>query len=210
MVANQIDTLLANYVAGVLPTPVRVLVESHLQMKKGNQAVTELLEGMAGETLEEFETEQLSDRNALLQSIFSAPAPSVSARPEPQAGVFPPALRDFLGFDLDGVPWKTRLPGYKAYDLGDVEGLEVSLFSFRPGRVVPAHTHSGTELSLVLGGGFSDELGHFAAGDISIADAEVDHRPVADPGEPCIGFQVIEGSLKLTGPLVQRLRDLIG
>ena len=37
MVANQIDTLLANYVAGVLPTPVRVLVESHLQLKPGDE-----------------------------------------------------------------------------------------------------------------------------------------------------------------------------
>ncbi|MAY61401.1 MAG: transcriptional regulator [Rhizobiales bacterium] len=210
MVANQIDTLLANYVAGVLPTPVRVLVESHLQLKPGNRAITDVLENMAGEALDDFEAEELSDRNALLKSVLSSSAPAVAAPRERQAGVFPPALRDYLGFDLDRVPWKTRLPGYRSHDLGEVDGLHVSLFSFRPNRVVPAHTHSGTELSLVLGGGFSDELGHYAAGDISIADAEVDHRPVADPGEPCIGFQVIEGPLKLTGPFVQRLRDLIG
>ena len=37
----------------------------------------------------------------------------------------------------------------------------------------------GTELTLVLAGGFSDETGHFLRGDLAEADASVDHRPVA-------------------------------
>ena len=214
MAAEQVDRLLANYVAGTLPAPMRVLVQSHIELKPDSRAVAEVLETMAGRALETIETDDLSDRAGMLEAVLSSQPPLRQEKPrraDPTGKpVFPEAMRDFLGYDLDQVPWKTRLPGYKSCDLGTIDGVSASLFWFRPGRRVPAHTHHGTEVSLVLCGAFSDGDGHFARGDVSIADDDVDHSPHADDGEPCIGFQVIEGPLKLTGPFVQRLRDLIG
>ncbi len=214
MVAEQVDRLLANYVAGTLPAPMRVLVESHLELKPDSRAVADVLEAMAGNALETMQADDLTDRSGMLQTVLASHPPRHQAKPlreeTAKHPVFPAALRDFIGYDLDGVPWKTRLPGYKSHDLGTIDGVSSSLFWFRPGRTVPAHTHHGTEVSLVLCGAFSDEGERFARGDVSIADDDIDHRPHADPGEPCIGFQVVEGPLKLTGPFVQRLRDLIG
>jgi hypothetical protein len=59
--------------------------------------------------------------------------------------VFPKALYDFVGFDADDVPWRTRMPGFKEYDMGEIEGCHVNLFWIKPGRTVPAHTHEGSE-----------------------------------------------------------------
>ena len=66
---------------------------------------------------------------------------------------------------------------------------------------MPSHTHHGTELTLVLTGGFKDEDGHYVAGDVAFADGDVDHKPIADEGEDCICFAVTAGRLQLTGPV---------
>ncbi len=44
------------------------------------------------------------------------------------------------------------------------------------------------ELILILDGAFRDERGRFGPGDISVADATVDHRPVAEKDRPCIAL----------------------
>ena len=66
---------------------------------------------------------------------------------------------------------------------------------------MPVHTHASSELTLVLAGGFTDQFGHFLRGDLAEADASVEHRPVADPGEDCLCLAVTDGPMRLTGPL---------
>ena len=208
---DTIDSLLARYVAGTLPTPARVLVESHLQLKAENRIKVANLEAMAGIELMQIEPTPLKNRDAMLSAIFASREPDTATSIEPQPSrVFPKALYDFVGFDADDVPWRTKLPGFKEYDLGDIEGCHVNLFWIKPGRTVPAHTHEGSELSLVLDGAFSDSRGHYGRGDISVADDSVDHRPSADSDRPCIGFAVVDAPLKLTGSFRQLIGDIIG
>ena len=210
---DTLDSLLARYVAGTLPTPARVLVEAHLELKPRNLLKVRNLEAMAGFELMETEPVALSDRDAMLAAVLASPAPRTAAAAEgsAQAGrVFPKALYDFVGFDAADVPWRTKMPGFKEYDLGDIEGCHVNLFWLKPGRTVPAHTHEGSELSLVLDGAFSDARGHYGRGDISVADDSVDHRPMVDVGRPCIGFAVMDAPLKLTGSFRQLIGDIIG
>lgn len=211
---DTLDTLLGRYVAGNLPLPAHVLVKSHLEMKTENHDRVRALESLAGMALEEMDGAELIDRSTMLSSIFGSSRPNFN-RPDSSltmstSRVFPPALLEFIGNDAESLAWKTRLPGYREHDLGEIEGLHVHLFWIKPGRTMPAHTHEGSELSLVLTGAFSDVRGHYGRGDISVADDTLDHRPVADIGEPCIGFAVMDGSFKLTGSLGQRIRDLIG
>jgi len=208
---DTIDALLARYVAGTLPAPARVLVEAHLELKAENRSRVRDLEAMAGQELMQTEPVALEDRDCMLSAVLGSQAPGVAGiRDDHPARVFPKALYDFVGFDAADVPWRTRMPGFKEYDLGDIEGCHVNLFWIRPGRVVPAHTHKGSELSLVLDGAFSDVRGHFGRGDISVADETVDHRPKADSGQPCIGFAVMDAPLKLTGSFRQMIGDIIG
>ena len=209
---DTIDSLLARYVAGTVPTPARVLVEAHLELKPKNRIKVRNLESMAGLELMQIDPVALSDRDAMLAAVLGSnpPEEAVADTAQQEGRVFPKALYDFVGFDAADVPWRTRLPGFKEYDLGDIEGCHVNLFWIKPGRTVPAHTHEGSELSLVLEGAFSDARGHYGRGDISVADDSVDHRPSADKGQPCIGFAVMDAPLKLTGSFRQLIGDIIG
>lgn len=208
---DTIDALLARFVAGALPAPARVLVEAHLELKPENRRRVSDLEAMAGLELMEIDPVALSSRDAMLAAICKSSAELVTA---PAAGrkptSFPRALFDFVGFDVADVPWRTRMPGFREFALGEVDGCHVNLFWIKPGRTIPAHTHEGCELSLVLDGAFTDARGRFGPGDISVADDTVDHRPSADKGGPCIGFAVMDAPLKLTGSFRQLIGDIIG
>jgi putative transcriptional regulator len=207
---DTVDALMAHYVAGSLPEPARVLVQSHLEMKPDHRGLVKDLELLAGEALEQTRATPIGDRDARLSAIFSS-APPVERLPaagKPQS-FFPRSLRNLVGFDVDTVPWKTKLPGFKEYSI-DIDGCEVSLMWIKPGRALPAHTHKGTELTLILDGAFNDTRGRFGPGDISVADETVDHRPVAEKDRPCIAFSVLDAPIKLTGSYRQLIGDLIG
>ncbi|MEM5472649.1 ChrR family anti-sigma-E factor [Hoeflea sp. AS60] len=208
---DTIDSLLARYVAGTLPAPARVLVEAHLELKAENRIKVANLEAMAGLELMATDPVALENRDAMLAAVLASKSPEAIAPVSTgENRIFPKALYDFVGFDAGDVPWRTRMPGFKEYDLGDIEGCHVNLFWIKPGRTVPAHTHEGSELSLVLDGAFSDARGHYGRGDISVADDSVDHRPSADKGRPCIGLAVMDAPLKLTGSFRQLIGDIIG
>ncbi|MGN6549332.1 MAG: ChrR family anti-sigma-E factor [Pararhizobium sp.] len=210
---DTIDSLMARYVAGSLPAPARVLVESHLALKSERRTFVRDLEALAGDALEATPPAVLSaSRERMLDAVFRSPPPVGSpiriAAATDQG--FPAPLKDFIGFDIDAVPWRTKLPGFKEYDVGDIDGCHVSLFWIRPGRSIPTHTHKGCEISLVLDGAFSDTFGRYGRGDISVADESVEHRPVAEKERPCIAFAVVDAPLKLTGSFTQILRDILG
>lgn len=202
---RNLDALLAGYVAGSLAEPARVLVRSHLEISPVNRGFIRDLEAFGGDMLEAVDPVEITDRDAKLKAIFSDTAFESAASqekvPRKPADILPNALRDFLGYDLKDVPWRTRLPGMKEYKLGEIDGCNVSMLWIRAGMAMPTHTHHGTELTLVLDGGFSDGIGHYIRGDVSYADESVDHKPVADEDGDCICFAVTEGDLQLTGPV---------
>jgi putative transcriptional regulator len=88
--------------------------------------------------------------------------------------------------------------------------MEASLLWARPGRALPHHGHHGLEFTLVLEGEFQDHHGSFAEGDVSVADENLDHRPVAGKGGPCVCFSVLFASIALSGPSLRLLGDLVG
>ena len=205
---QQFDALLAGYVAGTLAEPARLLVRSHLDLSCANRDYVRDLEAACGVMLEDVAPMEIANRDAMIAAIFAnadgdgerITAPRAIADPRPTR--LPRSLHDFIGKDIDEIPWRTRLPGFREYRLGeDVDGCSASLLWIRAGQAMPTHTHHGTELTLVLEGGFTDESGHYVRGDVAYADDDVDHRPIADEGEDCLCFAVTEGSLRLTGPV---------
>lgn len=209
---DTVDALMAHYVAGSLPEPARVLVESHIEMKPDHRRLVIDLERLAGDALEQTPVAAITDRDARLQAIFASKPVSEPKSPvigDPGKVCFPRSIRNLMGFDVDTVPWKSKLPGFKEYST-DIDGCEVSLMWIRAGRALPAHTHRGMELTLILDGAFNDNRGRFGPGDISVADETIDHRPVAEKDRPCIAFSVLDAPVKLTGSFRQLIGDLIG
>lgn len=216
---DAIDTLMAQYASGGLSAPASVLVEAHLEMKTDNRRFVNDLENVAGLSLEQVAPSDLTQRDDKLAAIFSSDSSAVTelsddvateAEREDGQPQLPLSLRRLIGMDVDDIPWRTKLPGFKEYELGEIDGCHVNMFWIRPGRTMPAHTHKGCELTIVLEGAFNDERGRFGAGDISIADASVEHRPTAENDRPCIGFAVLDEGVTLTGSWRQLVGDLIG
>lgn len=50
-------------------------------------------------------------------------------------------------------------------------------------------------MTMVLAGGYTDEFGSYARGDVETAEGAQVHQPVADAGEPCICLTVTRGAL---------------
>ncbi|WFS02167.1 ChrR family anti-sigma-E factor [Rhizobium tumorigenes] len=216
MVGNHIDTfdaLMAHYVAGSLPEPARILVATHLEMQPVNRLIVYDLEALAGEALEQMPAVDVGDRNSRLATIFaSSGSPEPAPRPVERSvhGGLPRTLRDFIGYDLADIPWRSKLPGFRKYGLGEIDGCKVNLMWIRAGRKLPTHTHQGAELTLVLEGAFSDARGRYGPGEISIADDSIVHRPVAENDRTCIAFSVLEAPIKFKGPLTRLVGDLLG
>jgi len=180
------EALLAAYVAGTLSEPFAVLVASHLQMK-----VDRRIPGLSMPRRERWPRQ---------------PMPVVD-----QIKAFMPlALRSYVGRHLGALEWRTILPGLEQCRIAEDARGDASFLRCRPGKVIPAHTHDGREAVLVLQGGFSDQSGHYAAGDIAVADDSIDHRPVADRSLDCITFVVLEAPVRLTGPFGRLVQRMLG
>ena len=101
--------------------------------------------------------------------------------------------------NLDELQWKKVTRSLRIADLGDIDGAaEFSLYHIAEGGRIPQHNHSGTEMTLVLQGGFSDESGSYHAGDFITREAGDIHAPTALPGGDCICLAVLESPLRFT------------
>lgn len=220
---QPLDALLAGYAAGSLPAPVHVLVGAHLELTPHNRPFVRDLETLAAhELLHAIEPKPLTDRERRLAAIYEQEHEREFARPHTLSSAAVPAsvrdadsrlplsLRRFLGTtDISDMPWKTRLRGLKEWKIGEIDGCSASLYWIRAGQPIPSHTHKGSEVTLVLEGGFTDVLGHYVRGDIAVADEEVDHKPIADEDGDCICFAVTDAPLRPTGPLLRFLAPFL-
>jgi putative transcriptional regulator len=198
------DDLLIAYAAGSQEEPVALVVATHLALCPRCRKEVARLEELGGVLLEAQEPEALGEDSLkrVLARLDEAAA-DAPARPEREITkvdpLVPRPLRDYVGDGFDRLDW-TSFRGLKKVELlPEAPGFRTRLMRIKSGTAMPTHTHEGTELTLVLAGGFSDEQGHYLRGDIAEADPSVDHRPVADPGEDCLCLAVTDAPLRLTG-----------
>lgn len=193
-----LDALLAEYAAGSLAPALHVLVASHLALSRRGRRFVSSLESAGGGDLARALPAPLADRDRMLSAIVAEDAPDL---PEPAAtdDLTPGPLAALLAGGVRRLPWRRLMPGVRRHVVDASGDSEAALFWIKPGRKMPSHTHEGLEVTLILQGGITDVTGHYRRGDVSIADPEVDHRPITDPDEDCICFAVAEGRRPLTG-----------
>jgi putative transcriptional regulator len=92
---------------------------------------------------------------------------------------------------------------------GEGGSYRMSLLRIVGGRSIPAHTHYGDELLMVLDGAFEDGRGHYVRGDVCAADDSVTHAPTADRTGDCLCLAVTSGPIKLTGSWGRLLNPLL-
>ncbi|HYM04654.1 MAG TPA: ChrR family anti-sigma-E factor [Stellaceae bacterium] len=194
------EELLVDYASGASSVAVAMTVAAHLSYCPVCRAELSRLEALGGAMFESAEDSPLPE--SALTSVLArldTPVPPPPPLPAFVSGL-PRPICQYVGQPLERLPWRTRLPGFAEYRLPVPSGQgKVSLLRIRPGRSMPQHTHEGNELVLVLRGSYTDALGHFGPGDVAVADADVDHRPVADMGQDCVCLAVTDAPLRLTG-----------
>lgn len=211
------DGLLIAYAAGSLEEPLALLVATHLALCPDCRASVEGYEAIGGILLDDLEPEAVSDQ-ALeqlfdqLDQVGGEPAPtgdSKGRRRPARASDIPQPLRGYLGPDLESLSWRGLGSVLETELLPGFAGYKTQLMRIKPGTAVPQHTHEGSEVTLVLQGGFSDASGHYERGDVAFADRSVTHQPVADPGGDCLCLAVTDAPLKLTGPIGRFLNPFL-
>ena len=212
---KPLDALLAGYCIGSLEPATHALVASHLLLKPDSRPFVAALEKIAAGAMEAGAPAPLTDRDGRLSAIFMSPEParpaaSVAAAVDPRLPSLPAPLTRLVGRDFSAIKWRTKLPGVREFRVCDNGRGEASLLWIRAGRRMPSHTHEGSEVILVLNGGFSDITGHYGRGDVAVADAELDHRPMTDEDGDCLCFAVTDAPLHLTGPVGRLLERFFG
>ncbi len=194
MNALTTEDLLTAYAAGTTSPGLSLLCATHLSLAPKARGFVGALEEVGGSLLLAEEVNGVAPVNfdAVLARIGSDQGVST------KSGTANP-LEKALGKSLDDISWKFRLPGISEHVIETFEGEKVSLLKARPGSIVPAHTHSGIEATLVLRGALKDHGRELFPGDISIAGPEDDHHPEIVGDETCYCLIVLDGALRFTG-----------
>lgn len=199
-----------DYASGSLREPVALLVATHLAFCPLCRDEVARLESLGGALLADLDPEPVAP-DALARALERLDEPGAPPAPGPAADRdprLPRPLRDYTDGGLDRLTWTRRGNFSEARLLADFPGFTTRLLRIRGGLALPRHSHEGGELALVLAGGFTDAGGHYLRGDVALADAKVDHRPIADPGEDCLCLVVTDAPLRLTGRVGRYLNFL--
>ena len=144
----------------------------------------------------------------------AAPQQAQPAARRPAADPLVPApLAAYLGGGLEAVKWRFLAPGLHQSEIVPHDlmgGANLRMLRIAPGKKLPRHGHTGTELTLVLCGAYSDELGRFARGDVAETDDDIVHEPLSATDEDCICLIATEGPLKFDSLLARAFQRFTG
>jgi len=181
---------LVSFGAGTLNSALSTLVEAHLEMCPACRAEARKAAEIGGALMGESDDVEVSAaaKAAVMEQIGSATVHRLPVS-RPAAGEMPRALQRILNASrLDDLTWVKAGPGVHMHKLPMPKGESgfFGLLKVQPKAKLPDHGHGGTELTLVLRGGYHDELGEFRRGDIADLDESVSHTPTAMDEEVCI------------------------
>ncbi|GAB4558446.1 MAG: anti-sigma-E factor ChrR [Ruegeria sp.] len=199
------DDLLMAYAAGALPEAFDLMVATHISLCDHCRARAESYEAVGGHLLEDQDDTVAMSQDSLAATMALIAQSAPAAKPKRTAcSVLPAPLQDYVGGDVNSIRWKPIGMGVKQAILPTSRDATARLLFIPAGAAVPDHGHKGMELTMVLQGAFSDEVDHFARGDVEIADEDLEHTPVADMSEDCICLAVTDAPLKFNS-LIPRL-----
>ena len=205
------ENLLLAYAAGASDEASGLIVATHMAFCAQCRETVTLMEKIGGGLLDTLPATALPD-SALARVLTKLDdgAPVLLPRRAPSKDGTPEPLRSYLGGDLSMVRWRRMGPSLAYLPLLRRDAVSAKLLRGAPGAEVGVHTHRGQEYTLVLSGGFSDVTGRYGPGDLQVADANVRHSPIADPGADCINLAVTTAPLKFENLIHKIFGPLFG
>ena len=208
------DELLLSYAAGTLDEASSLLVATHLALCPHCRSRNLAADAVGGELLDALPPAELSP--GLMGSVLAqlggrdqAGAAKVAVRRGDI--VIPEPLRSYLGGDLGALRWTRVAPRVQQIAI-DIPGCRARarMLRFQCGTQVPAHGHSGRELTLVLSGTLHDRDAVLARGDVAETDEHTEHQPFAGPEQDCICLAVTDAPLRFKGAFARLLQPWFG
>ena len=197
------DQLLMAYAAGDLPEAFSLVVATHVSLCDECRAALAGFEAVGGAVLDATDAVEMGE-DSLTATLMrlSGRVGSAAVTPAPRRrGTLPAPVQDYVGGDIDAVKWRSIGLGVRQAILPTGDGGTVRLLRIPAGQSVPDHGHRGLELTLVLQGAFRDSTDRFGPGDVEIADADLDHTPVAEAGADCICLAATDARLRFNSLL---------
>lgn len=214
------EKMLSEFIDGNLNTGLSVIISAHIELCEMCSTRRSELESKAALAWGK-ETGQLAtaerDFSPLLATINSklsevTQETEVCKDPTPLQEIhmlegsvrLPKVLAKLAG---EGLVWKKLAGGINQAAITLDDQTQCEFIYMKPGSQVPVHKHRGNEITLVLDGSFSDELGNYVPADFVSRDSSHQHQPASEEG--CLCFAVQDSPLMFTRGLARLLNPLI-
>jgi putative transcriptional regulator len=194
--------ILTEHAAGSLSLAQSACVSAHLNYCECCSRSVSQLQSLGAAMFETLDPEPVGD--ALLDRVLARldeEAPLSYQQPQRSGQDATPALlRRLMAGDFSDLVWKKITDALRTTQIktGDPK-FEFSLLHIKAGGEIPAHDHHGSEMTLVLQGGFSDDKGSYHPGDFIYRASDDVHSPRAFADEDCICLAVLDAPLRFTG-----------
>ncbi|CCE04103.1 putative transcriptional activator [Bradyrhizobium sp. STM 3843] len=198
------EDLLADFAIGALDAAEQLVVGVHVADCPRCRRFVRAVEQLAGASLEAIPPVAMAD------SAFDAVMARIDSRPKAAPQINEAAGADPELTDLPELVKRCKIgkrrrvaPGLSMRPilLSGAGPSRAFLLRAEPGTRMLEHSHSGTELTLVLHGSFSHDGGRYGPGDFDYGDDEVDHRPIVGDEGPCLCLVAMTGDLRMHGLL---------
>lgn len=171
--------------AGSMPEAPAAVMACHMSMCPYCQKELSFLTSVGAVLFEAMQPETLAKE---------APFPK-NERQRPQIAALkliksdvPAPLQKYVGTWLKEIKWRRVALEIWQYPipLSEHSTASLKLMKILPGRAIPGHCQSGSELALVLQGSFKDDLGTYEVGDVAVAPESAEHLLVAAGEVDCV------------------------
>ena len=188
------NQLLIGYSAGMLPEAFNLVVATHLSMCDTCRVAAQAYEAIGGSILDAEAQAPLND-DSLASTLAIISKGPIATKPAVNMDL-PNPLGSYISGNLRDVKWRSVGMGVRQVVLKTSKSATARLLFIPAGAAVPDHGHRGTELTLVLKGAFRDETALFSAGDVEVANEDLNHTPIAEIKEDCICLAATDAPLR--------------
>lgn len=203
--------LLDSHVQGSLSTGLSVALSAHLELCQSCRHKLTVLETSVANTWGHGTTDESKmDYSHLLANIvnqaqddpFDSPISEEPAISEIHMLNHSFTLPRILAKAANtGLVWKKLAGGINQARVDIDTETQCEFIYMSPGSKTPVHRHQGSEVTLVIGGKFSDAEGSYEAGDFIVRSGADEHQPVSEEG--CLCFAVLDSPLTFTKGLAR-------
>ena len=116
----------------------------------------------------------------------------------------------YLDCSFEALPWKKAGKNIRVCRLRSERESSLWMIRGEPGAKLPAHSHGGQELTLILKGSYACSSQIYSKGDLHESDEEGAHQPIIIGSEECVSLVATEGKLKFEHWIPRLLQPLIG